>query len=80
MNKCEIYGSENTKGQCLVREVFELSQKGALLLSVGKISPYSGDGYENTGITPDHITKFKTKNDDFTKDKLFLYAASVLMG
>ena len=44
MNKCEIYGSENTKGQCLVQEVFELSQKGALLLSVGKISPYSGDG------------------------------------
>ena len=80
MNKCEIYGSENTKGQCLVQEVFELSQEGALLLSVGKISPYSGDGYENTGITPDHITKHKTKNDDFTKDKLFLYAASVLMG
>lgn len=80
MNKCEIYGSENTKGQCLVQEVFELSQKGALLLSVGKISPYSGDGYENTGITPDHITKYKTKNDDFTKDKLFLYAASVLIG
>ena len=80
MNKCEIYGSENTKGQCLVQEVFELSQKGALLLSVGKISPYSGDGYENMGITPDHVTKYKTKNDDFTKDKLFLYAASVLMG
>ena len=80
MNKCEIYGTENTKGQCLVQQVFELSGKGALSLSVGKISPYSGEGYEKTGITPDHITKYKTKNDDFTKDKLFLYAASQLIG
>ena len=74
MNKCEIFGSENTKGQCLVQEIFELSQNGALLLSVGKISPYTGDGYEKTGLTPDYVTKYKTKNDDFTKDKLFLYA------
>ena len=80
MNKCEIFGSENTKGQCLVQEVFELSQKGALLLSVGKISPYSGEGYEKTGITPDRVTKYKTKNDNFTEDKLFLYASSILVG
>ena len=80
MNKSEIYGTENTKGQCLVQEVFELSGKGALILSVGKISPYSGEGYEKTGITPDHITKYKTKNDNFTKDKLFLYATSKLVG
>ena len=80
MNKCEIFGNENTKGQCLVQELFELSQKGALLLSVGKIMPYSGESYEKTGITPDHITKYKTQNDDFKEDKLFLYAASVLMG
>lgn len=78
MNKCEIYGKENTKGQCLVQEIFELSQKGAVLLSVGKISPYIGDGYEKTGISPDHIVKYKTKNEDFKKDKLFLYAASDL--
>lgn len=80
LNKCEIFGNENTKGQCLVQELFELSQKGALLLSVGKITPYSGESYEKTGITPDHITKYKTQNDDFKEDKLFLYAASVLMG
>ena len=78
MNKCEIYGKENTKGQCLVQEIFELSQKGAVLLSVGKISPYICDGYEKTGISPDHIFKYKTKNEDFKKDKLFLYAASDL--
>ena len=80
MNKSEIYGTENTKGQCLVQEVFELSGKGALILSVGKISPFSGESYEQTGITPDHITRYKTKNDDFTKDKLFIYAASKLIG
>lgn len=80
MNKCEIYGKENTKGQCLVQEIFELSQKGAVLLSVGKISPYTGEGYEKTGITPDHTVSYKTKNEDFKKDKLFLYAASNLIG
>ncbi len=80
MNKCEIYGKENTNGQCLVQGVFELSQKGALLLSVGKISPCTGDSYENAGITPDHVVNYKTINEDFKKDKLFLYAASNLIG
>ena len=80
MNKCEIYGKEDTKGQCLVQEIFELSQRGALLLSVGKISPYQGDGYETTGISPDYKVEYKNNNEDFKKDKLFLYAASKLTG
>ena len=80
MNKCEIYGKENTKGNCLVQEIFELSQNGVLLLSVGKILPYSGEGYEKSGITPDHRFEYKTQNEDYTKDKLFLYAASDLIG
>ena len=80
MNKCEIYGKESTKGQCLVQQVFELSQQGALLLSVGKILPYTGESYEQTGISPDYEVSYKAANDDFTKDKLFLYAASNLMG
>lgn len=80
MSKCEIYGDESTKGDCLVQEIFELSGNGALLLSVGRISPYTGDGYEKSGITPDNIFEYEEKNDDFTKDKLFLYAASLLIG
>lgn len=80
MNKCEVYGDESTKGDCLVQEIFELSGGGALLLSVGKISPYSGEGYEKTGITPDCIYEYDEKSDDFTEDKLFLYAASLLLG
>ena len=80
MNKCTVYGDESTKGQCLVQEIFELSDEGALLLSVGKISSYSGESYEDTGIEPDYIFEYKEKNDDFSKDKLFLYAASILMG
>jgi carboxyl-terminal processing protease len=80
MDKCTVYGKENTKGQCLVQEVFEMSQSGALLLSVGKISPSSGESYEKTGIKPDQIVEYKNKNEDFTKDKLFLFAASELMG
>lgn len=80
MNKCDIYGDESTKGDCLVQEIFELSGGGALLLSVGKISPYSGEGYEKTGITPDYVYEYEEKNDNFAKDKLFLYAASLLLG
>ena len=80
MNKCDIYGDESTKGDCLVQEIFELSGGGALLLSVGKISPYSGEGYERTGITPDYVYEYEEKNDNFAKDKLFLYAASLLLG
>lgn len=80
MNKCTIYGDESTAGQCLVQEIFELSGDGALLLSVGKIYSYSGESYEDTGIEPDDIFEYDEKNDDFTKDKLFLYAASILLG
>ena len=80
MSKCEIYGDESTKGDCLVQEIFELSGEGALLLSVGKISPYSGDGYEANGIVPDHIFEYDERNDNFTEDKLFLHAASLLIG
>lgn len=80
MNKCSVYGDSNTKGDCLVREVFELEDEGALLLTVGKIVPYSGSGYEKSGVTPDYVYEYKEANDDFTKDKLFLYAASSLIG
>ena len=80
MNKCSIYGNESTKGDCLVQEIFELSTEGAILLSVGKISPYSGEGYEKNGITPDYVYDYSEINEDFTKDKLFLYAASSMLG
>lgn len=80
MNKCSIYGDESTKGQCLVQEIFELSDEGALLLSVGKISSYSGESYEDAGIEPDYVFEYEEKNDDFTKDELFLHAASDLIG
>lgn len=80
MNKCSIYGDESTKGDCLVQEIFELSGEGALLLSVGKIAPYSGEGYEKSGINPDYIYEYNEINEDFAKDKLFLFAASSILG
>ena len=80
MNKCTVYGDESTKGQCLVQDIFELSDEGALLLSVGMIYPYSGESYEDNGIEPDYVYEYEEKNDDFSKDSLFLYAASILVG
>ena len=80
INNCSVYGDESTKGDCLVQEIFELTNGGAVLLSVGKITPYSGDGYEKSGISPDYIYEYKEINDDFTKDKLFLYVSSSMLG
>lgn len=80
INNCSVYGDESTKGDCLVQEIFELTNGGAVLLSVGKITPYSGEGYEKSGILPDYIYEYKEINDDFTKDKLFLYVSSSMLG
>ena len=80
INNCSVYGDESTKGDCLVQEIFELTNGGAVLLSVGKITPYSGEGYEKSGISPDYIYEYKEINDDFTKDKLFLYVSSSMLG
>lgn len=76
-SKGKLLGS-TTAGKALVKEVFELSDGSALLLSVGKVLPYSGVSFENIGVEPDEKADETEKNDDFKEDELFLKAAASL--
>ncbi len=74
-SKGTLYGG-TTAGDAFVREVFPLSDGSALLLRTGKIVPFSGENFENEGITPDEKVEGREKKDDFKEDELFLMAAA----
>lgn len=74
-SKGRLFGS-TTAGDAFVREAFQLSDGSALLLCTGKIVPYSGESFENKGLTPDEEVSSTEKNDNFKKDKLFLEAVA----
>lgn len=65
-----------TAGKALVKQAFELSDGSALLLSVGKILPYSSVSFEDTGVVPDEEVENTQKNDNFKEDELFLKAVA----
>lgn len=76
-SKATLYG-DTTAGNAIVKEVFELSDKSALLISTGKILPYSGVSFDKIGVEPDEIVKDTDKADSFKEDELFLMAATFL--
>lgn len=45
---------EVTHGKCTLQKTFELSNGGAVLLTVANIIPYSGESFEGIGIVPDY--------------------------
>ena len=51
--KAQLVGTA-TRGKCTMQEVFELSNGGAVLLSVAEIVPYDGKSYETVGVIPDY--------------------------
>lgn len=77
-SKAVLYG-DVTAGNAIVKEVFELSDKSALLISTGKILPYSGVSFDEIGIKPDVQEDSTEKSDNFKEDKLFLKAAASLI-
>lgn len=77
-SKGKIVSCENTAGKVSLQQIFELSRGGAILLSTGKVFSYNSQSYENEGLQADFKTKKSAASDDFTKDKMFLYAASVI--
>lgn len=78
--KGEIIGDGNTKGSCLVQEIFELSSGSAVLLSTGKILPYISESFDEVGITPDYEKEAEKETDNIFEDGQFLYAVSLLTG
>lgn len=77
-SKAVIFSDGNTAGDVSLMEVFELSNGSAVLLTVGKVQPYKGEGYEDDGITPDYIYESDSKGTKLSEDSQFVYAVSVL--
>lgn len=74
--KAQIIGAK-TAGMAVMQKVFKLTDGGALLLSVGEITPYKSESYKDKGIKPD----FKVSDngaDEISENSLYIYAASLL--
>lgn len=52
-----------TYGKCTLQKIFELSNGGAVLLTVANIIPYSGKSYEGEGITPDYAVEMTAEQE-----------------
>ncbi len=74
-SKADLVG-ETTAGIGLKRDVFKLSDGGAVLLSVGIVKPYRSEIYNNVGITPDIEVELENKTKDISQDSQFLAAVS----
>ncbi len=58
--KAQAVGSA-TCGKCTLQKIFELSNGGAVLLTVANIIPYSGESYEGKGVKPDYSLNMTDK-------------------
>ncbi len=76
--KGEIFAVSTTGGSALVQEIFELSSGSAVLLTTGKVLPYSSVSFDEVGITPDYTLESSAVSDKIEEDVQFLYAVSML--
>ncbi len=74
-----IFAESTSGGSALVQEIFVLSGGSAVLLTTGKILPYSAQSFDGEGIAPDYILEKKTGGNAISEDNQFLYAVSVLV-
>ena len=63
-----------TAGNGSYQKIFELSDGGAIVLTVAKLLPYKSDCYDGVGITPDYVINGSVNTDDLTKDNQFMQA------
>lgn len=77
-SKAMVFSDGSTAGYVSLKEVFELSGGGAVLLTVGKVQPYKSESYELEGITPDYVYESDKKGTKLSEDSQFLHAVSVL--
>lgn len=75
--KAELVGN-STKGIGLKREVFQLSDGSAVLLSVGEVKPYRSESFNTVGLTPDLESELKTKTKQLASDSQFLDALTLV--
>lgn len=55
---------EQTAGNASAQETFELSDGGAVLLTVAKVLPYTSLSYDGTGIVPNHEVAMEAEKYD----------------
>lgn len=74
-----IFAEKTTGKSALYQEIFELSKGNAVLLTTGKVLPYSSESFDGVGLTPDYALEVKAGKGDIASDGQFLYAVSVLV-
>lgn len=70
---------EKTKGNGTYQQIFELSDGGAVILTVARLTPYMSDSYNGTGVTPDYTSEQTEATDDLNKDNQFLQAYAIVI-
>lgn len=74
--KAQIIGKK-TAGMAVMQKIFKLTDGGALLLSVGEVTPYKSASYNKIGVKPDFEVN-GSYNDEIENDPLCIYATSLL--
>ena len=65
---------KKTAGNGSYQKIFELSDGGAIVLTVAKLLPYKSDCYDGTGVIPDYVTELEKQTDKLSEDTQFLQA------
>jgi len=76
--KALIFAESTSGGSAVVSEAFVLSGGSAILLTTGKILPYSGNSFDINGIEPDYLLEKAKPSKNINEDGQFLFAVSVL--
>lgn len=69
---------KTTDGNGTYQQIFELSDGGAIVLTVAKLLPYTSACYEGTGVIPDYEVDSDTPADDLNNDSQFMQAYSAV--
>ena len=75
--KADLVGN-TTSGVGLKREVYNLSNGDAALLSVGYVKPYRSESFNGTGVTPDLESELKESTKKIANDSQFLDAVNLI--
>lgn len=65
---------KTTTGNGMYQKIFELADGGAVILTVAKLLPYTGDSYDGIGVVPDYVSELTKETDDLNEDSQFLQA------
>lgn len=69
---------QTTAGNGAYQKIFELTDGSAVLLTVGKIIPYTSDCYDGVGVVPDYTVNMTGEASELKNDGQFLQAYAVV--